>query len=440
MDSVPILEDYGLSPHHGFLPSEFPIERLSNPYYYKWENVITNLQGLILNKHLREVIDKLPVLSTAGLVLDSERRRAYSILCFMAHSYIWGHDTPSERLPPPIAVPLLHISAYLEVPPVATYSALCLWNFKGLFNGEEIDNPENLATHITFTGSTEESWFYLISVAIEARGASSIPLMLQAIKSARLNDLEKVAESLRTFAGIIGELGKLLEKMHDRCDPHIFYHRIRPFLAGSKNMQNAGLANGIIYEDGSGSEEFKQYAGGSNAQSSLIQFFDIILGIEHLPTNERKSNLTPFTKEGGLLPPPSQNFILEMREYMPGPHRRFLESVSKVANIRQLVYANLDNEELSLAYDACLKVLSDFRSIHIRIVSRYIILKSRELKSTSFLKRSEPHCLNEDVSTPTSIFLESYSAEKNLKGTGGTSLIPFLKQVRDETLYCAVNA
>ncbi|RKF65676.1 Indoleamine 2,3-dioxygenase [Erysiphe neolycopersici] len=438
MDEVPNLEDYGLS-QHGFLPSELPIQKLPDPYYNEWENVITNLQELILSKRLREIVNKLPVLSTAGLVLDSEWRRAYSILCFIAHSYIWGYDTPSERLPPSIAIPLLHVSAYLEVPPVATYSALCLWNFKQLFTGEDIGDPENLATLITFTGSTEESWFYLISVAIEARGASSIPLMLQAIETARLNDIEKVAESLRKFAGILVELGRLLEKMHDRCDPHVFYHRIRPFLAGSKNMQDAGLANGIIYEDGSGSEEFRQFAGGSNAQSSLIQFFDIVLGIEHFPTGERKSDLTSLTKGGGLLPPPSQNFILEMREYMPGPHRRFLEKVSKVANIRQFINANRTNEELTHAYDACLKALSDFRSVHIKIVSRYIILKSRELKSTLSLKRSETHCLKKDVSTPTSLLLESYSAEKDLKGTGGTALIPFLKQVRDETLHCSVN-
>ncbi|KAA8565293.1 hypothetical protein EYC84_011016 [Monilinia fructicola] len=78
--------------------------------------IIANLQGLILSKRLRGVIDRLPVLSTAGLEHDSEWRRA-----------------PEENLPPSITVPLLHISNYLEVPPVATYAAVCLWNFKPLF-------------------------------------------------------------------------------------------------------------------------------------------------------------------------------------------------------------------------------------------------------------------------------------------------------------------
>lgn len=57
---------------------------------------MANLQGLILSKRLRGVIERLPVLSTAGLEHDSEWRRAYSLLCFMAHGYIWGGDSPEE--------------------------------------------------------------------------------------------------------------------------------------------------------------------------------------------------------------------------------------------------------------------------------------------------------------------------------------------------------
>lgn len=44
---------------------------------------------------------------------------------------------------------------------------------------------ENIMTLQTFTGSYDEQWFYLISVAIEARSAPIIPLMLEAISAAR---------------------------------------------------------------------------------------------------------------------------------------------------------------------------------------------------------------------------------------------------------------
>ena len=93
---LPVLGDYGISPEYGFLPAELPLERLPDPYYNKWEAIVANLQGLILSKRLRGVIDRLPILSTAGLEHDSEWRRAYSLLCFMAHGYIWAGDIPSE--------------------------------------------------------------------------------------------------------------------------------------------------------------------------------------------------------------------------------------------------------------------------------------------------------------------------------------------------------
>jgi indoleamine 2,3-dioxygenase len=93
---VPVLSNYGIAPEYGFLPSELPLERLPDPYYHKWEAVVANLQALILSKRLRGVIDRLPVLSTVGLEHDSEWRRAYMLLAFMAHGYIWSGETPLE--------------------------------------------------------------------------------------------------------------------------------------------------------------------------------------------------------------------------------------------------------------------------------------------------------------------------------------------------------
>ena len=96
LSPLPRLDDYGISREYGFLPSDLPLERLPNPYYHKWEAVVSNLQGLIPTKRLRGVIDHLPILSTTGLEHESEWRRAYSILGFLAHGYIWGGDSPSE--------------------------------------------------------------------------------------------------------------------------------------------------------------------------------------------------------------------------------------------------------------------------------------------------------------------------------------------------------
>ncbi|KXX78225.1 Indoleamine 2,3-dioxygenase [Madurella mycetomatis] len=442
---IPKLADYGISPTHGFLPDVLPLTRLPDPYYNKWEAVVANLQGLILSKRLRGVVDRLPVLSTIGLEHDAEWRRAYMLLSFMAHGYIWGGDSPSDRLPPPIAVPLLKVSEHLEVPPVATYAAVCLWNFKPLFMDEEIDNLENLATLCTFTGAIDESWFYLVSVAMEARGAPIIPLMLTAIAAARDNDAAAVTKCLHTFAERLDDLATLLQRMHESCDPHIFYHRIRPFLAGSKNMAEAGLPNGVLYDDESGNETYRQYAGGSNAQSSLIQFFDIVLGIEHRPTGEKKPSHADSAEREGRAPPPKHNFIMEMRRYMPGPHARFLGDVQAVANIRDFVEQHQHDRPLCLAYDACLSTLRALRDKHIAIVTRYIVLPSKELRARSRSPEVARRKVNLATASrqPRGIAFEAHTAEakqegggkkgSNLKGTGGTALISFLKQARDET-------
>jgi indoleamine 2,3-dioxygenase len=325
---------------------------------------------------------------------------------------------------------LLHISDYLEVPPVATYAAVCLWNFKPLFADEHVDNLENLATLATFTGSIDESWFYLVSVAIEARGAPILPLVLTAMEAARANDSKTVSACLRRFAERLDDLGGLLQRMHESCDPHVFYHRIRPFLAGSKNMADAGLPYGVIYEDGSGDEQYRQYSGGSNAQSSILQFFDIVLGIMHRPTGERKDPASESEKEG-IAPQPKHNFLLEMRKYMPGPHRRFLEDMTGVANIRDYVESHRDNDELTSSYDACLAMLRTFRDKHINIVTRYIVIKTRESRSRS--KSPEVTRRKVNIATGSLQSKDKPGVKKDLKGTGGTALLPFLKQARDET-------
>lgn len=333
-----------------------------------------------------------------------------------------------QRLPAPIAIPLTHIARHLEVPPVATYAAVCLWNFKPLFIDEHIDNLENLATLYTFTGSIDESWFYLVSVAIEGRAAPTLPIVLTAMGAARRDDAATVTNCLREFAETIDELGTLLQRMHESCDPHVFYNRIRPFLAGWKNMSEAGLPNGVLYEDGSAKEEYKKFAGGSNAQSSILQFFDIALGITHRPTGEKNDAVLKNESQSSTAPL-KHNFLLEMREYMPGPHRRFLEDVAFVANIRQYVECHTNNADLCLAYDACLAMLQEFRNKHINIVSRFIVIKSRESRPRS----RSPQAVRQKVNLATASRKLDEANKKNIKGTGGTALIPFLKQARDET-------
>lgn len=93
---LPRLSDYEVSPLNGFLPNEAPLDILPDQYYQPWETIARNLQSLILAKRLRRIVDALPVLETELLITEAEWRRAYSVLAFIAHGYIWGGDKPAD--------------------------------------------------------------------------------------------------------------------------------------------------------------------------------------------------------------------------------------------------------------------------------------------------------------------------------------------------------
>jgi indoleamine 2,3-dioxygenase len=169
---------------------------------------------------------------------------------------------------------------------VATYATVVLWNFVSSGVEHHLHLPEYVHVLYTFTGTKDEAWFYAISIAIEGRGASIIPVILRAINAAACHDSETIEDGLNALTKCIQDISALLERMSEKCDPEIFYHRIRPFLAGTKNMAEAGLPLGVFYEESNGEGQWRKYSGGSNAQSSLIQLFDAVLGVEHRITRE----------------------------------------------------------------------------------------------------------------------------------------------------------
>ena len=116
-----------------------------------------------------------------------------------------------------------------------------------------------------------------------------------------------------------------------------------------------------------------------------------------------------------------------MRKYMPGSHRHFLQQIESVANIRDYVKTSACKEEVTAAYNLAVARLAAFRVTHIQIVTRYIILPSRKAP----LSRSGG--LNLAVAST------NKKSSDGLSGTGGTELMPFLKQTRDETKKTAIS-
>lgn len=308
-------------------------------------------------------------------------------------------------------MPFLESAEHLEVHPVATYAALNLWNWRPLADGLELTQPDNLIALHTASGTDDESWFFIISNAMEARAGPMIKTMLAAIEAADSDDTSTIIEALEYFKQSLDDIGSLIERMDDRCDPQRFYHEIRPFLAGSMGMESAGLPNGVFYDEGEGRGSWRKYRGGSNGQSSLLQFCDAVLSVKH-------------SKSSG--------FHAEMRGYMPGPHARFLDDVEAIANIRSYVEGRKDNARLLFAFNEAVAALSGFRDKHISLVTRYIIIPSRMGKPANAINRR-------DIASASTKLASERPQTQELVGTGGTKLIPFLRTSRDETIEAGIS-
>ena len=300
-----ILTRYGVSVKHGFLPGSAPLKKLEDSYYEPWEKIAGDLPNYIQTGSIRQAVESLPILSTSSLHSEQEWQRAYVVLAFLTHAYIWGAKQPKDvsyhprgfnssanslqNLPPCISSPFLEISSHLELPPCATYAAVCLWNYSVKPNATGLTEPDDLTANTLFTGTKDEEWFFMVSISIEEIGAKTIPLMLDAFDAVDTDDSHHVASLLSKIANGINETTHVLGRMIEKCTPVVFFHQVRPFLAGSKNMAAAGLPKGVFYDRGDGVGEWHENCGGSNAQSSLIQAFDIFLGVEHSATGESGS-------------------------------------------------------------------------------------------------------------------------------------------------------
>jgi indoleamine 2,3-dioxygenase len=383
----------------------------------------------------------------------------------------------------------------------------------------------------TYSGSLDESWFYLITTAIESSGAPCLSQIADAIENIYQGKYGQLITNLQVIRTSLASMNDDLARMYEKCDPYVFYWKIRPYLAGWENMAEAGLPLGLIYEgvdnlwsaqtdeyaDMSHLDEaerllsqYRRYAGGSAAQSSLIAALDVAFGVEHHRTGEKPSFIKAadlpndrYTKlpatnpadeinKGAETPrtPPSfvrtnrNTFLRAMRKYMPRPHREFLEDLEEAANIRPYILqlqenhknGNISEQEVDIinAYNDCLHQLKLFRDKHVQIVTLYIVNQARKGPNIphggfAIEKNKKTEEVVDELSVPlkptthNDLYPQTQletspgirkdsktdkvsqmfpqlglarkidSNSKVVRGTGGTNVMPFLKQSRDET-------
>ncbi|KAJ6619999.1 Indoleamine 2,3-dioxygenase [Mycena sp. CBHHK59/15] len=416
--------DFDVDNRTGFMPPQAPPSRLPLDWE-AWELVLDGaIQGRLQlgdkpgiteaemkqSESWRERARQLPIVPISGLIeSETNLRRAHLVLAWTMHFYI--HSLPPDVpvvIPAPITIPLFEVCDQLQLPPVLTYSDTVLYNWTSTS-----PTLDNLQSQTLFTGTNDEQEFYLTSARMELRGVEALELMRATMDEAFVGDdlaLRRITSFLDRLAHVIDELTALLATVRNGCDPTAFYNDIRPWFRGADSdpARRPWVFAGLAHDPARSHPA--ELSGASAGQSALVHALDVFLGVaafSHAP------GLTGHTATA------TSAFLARMQLYMPRHHRNFLTHLAADPRpLRALVMGAADAEPRLLgAYNAAVGALKLFRDCHIAIVTSYIIQPARHAKARA--AESE--------------------APGPLKGTGGTELAKFLKDVRDRTAAAIVE-
>ncbi|KAF8072251.1 Indoleamine 2,3-dioxygenase [Lyophyllum atratum] len=438
--------DFDVDTRTGFMPPQPPLSRLPLEWE-SWESTLDEARRLQLKlgdtpnisddereksetwrRHVRNLaILPITKLQTSELYL----RRGHHVLGFILHFYI--HSLPPDAqvvIPASIALPMLQVSAQLQLPPVLTYSdnVLYNWELKSTpTNPDSVPALDNLRSQTLFTGTTDEEEFYLTSSRIELKGVEALELMQIIMDEAFVGDdiaTRRITEYLQKLSTVIQELRSLLLAVRDTCNPDIFYHLIRPWFRGVDSDPNN---RPWVFEGIEADQTLQlptELSGPSAGQSSLVHALDIFLGVDQY------SHSSSLTGSSTSFATKKSAFLDRMQLYMPRHHRTFLNHLSGNPRPLRTLVSSSNNPELLEAYNAAVLALKEFRDAHMIIVALYIIGPSRRqaLSATDTTALVRPD------------FKKDYGSVDDLKGTGGTELARFLKDVRDRTAGAVMPA
>jgi len=234
-----------------------------------------------------------------------------------------------------------------------------------------------------FAGGTDEAWFVLIHVAIEAQAGKALALFGPLIEAAQAGDVEEARSLLERIVAIWEGINAIFHRMPEQCDPYMYFQRVRPYIHGWKD--NPALGEGVIYE---GVARYmgrpQAFRGQTGSQSSIVPAMDALLGVGHAAD-------------------PLRAYLDELHIYRPPAHRRFIDDVRATSGVRAFVSRAADRG-LTEAYNGAIQAVADFRSLHLEYAASYIH------------KQNHGSAGNDtDV------------------GTGGTPFMRYLKKHRDET-------
>ena len=349
--------------------------------------IANELPKLLLTNNVQNKINKLKVNELSVDILlknksEKEINLAMSHLSFIAHAFMWGGNKPEKILPEVVSKPWVKLSKYLGRPPILSYASYCLDNWYKVNQQEQI-SLDNVALINNFLGGVDEDWFVTIHVCIEDAASEAIDAAYKLSKLNESNNVDDFNTNLKKILTSLKNVNNIFSKMPEKCDPYIYYHRVRPYIFGTKD--NPDLKKGLIYENQFNNKP-QFYRGETGAQSSIIPFLDGALGIYHSNDNLR-------------------HYLNEMRDYMPPKHRKMIEDVEKRSKVKDLIS---QSKKLMNVYNNCLEEIRKFRAMHLEYAATYIH-KQAQVHNTFGTGGS------------------------TIRGTGGTPFMRYLKKHRDET-------
>ena len=379
----------------GFLSK---VERLPSSFEV-WESIVRDLPTLLKDsgKQLRDKVDRLPLITVDDSSLPTKQhwQRAYCVITFISQAYrsAIGHVDLCTSLPRQLAVPLVAVSSHLGLSASPCYAAFFLWNWHLKYPNEpEAISEDNFEVALSFIGSKDEDWFYLIHIRIELAAAPGIQAVVDCIEAIKKDDQQEVMRCLKIVTDCISSITGIMKEMYHECDPSVFYKNLRVFFSGT--------CKGIKYEGTEDPDTLRKYPGASCVQSSIIPLFDIFLGIEF--------------DEGG-----TKDYLDKMRSHMPREHRQFLIDMKNEYKkdefshsiLRTYIELHSCNKD---AYNSCIKALIAFRQEHTDLVTNYIIDPSVVSPLAKGQGETKPSC-------------------DTTEGTGGSILKLFLSKLKTKT-------
>lgn len=378
------LADYEMSSERGFLCQHNANDVRLKDNLSAIADIAMALPDLLPTGRVRQLLqDRLPFIDLPlANMSDAEARMCMVHYSFMVQAYVWGELEAPDILPRNLAVPIVALADHLGQQPLLPYSGYVLDNW-GLIDKDGPINLENIYMIQNFLNGQDENWFVLIHVAIEAAAGAALAQFAQIIESSNRGDIATTRALLEDVAKTWAQINAIFGRMPERCDPYVYFERVRPYIHGWKD--NPAMPNGIIYE---GVERYghkgQAFRGQTGSQSSIVPAMDALMGVGHAAD-------------------PLREFLDQLHIYRPPAHRRFIEDTRATSQLRGFVEQSRD-DGLTHAYNTIIQAMADFRTRHLEYAASYINKQNRAASGN-----------DTDV------------------GTGGTPFMRYLKKHRDET-------